>query len=766
MKKLFLSFWPIFIIFTLWILFSAPFFFKGQIPFAGDYLTSFFPPWSQYSQYAGPVKNNAMPDVMDQLYPWKHLVITDWKNLEIPLWNPYNFAGTPLIANYQSSAFTPLNLLFFLPFTMAWGLLILLQPLLAGVGMYLFTRKIGISKVGATISSVGFMFCSFLVTWMGYGTLSYAVGLLPLILFGFEGFIQTKKYIYIFLTSFFLAFSFVSGHFQMSLYVLLASFTYFLFRYIPTKNKKIILYGLIALVVGIFLAAPQIFPSIAFYSQSLRSTLFIRPEVIPWQYLITVVAPDFFGNPVTRNDWFGHYAEWGSYIGILPLLFACFSISIWKKNNFVKYFSLLGLFALLLATPTFLGDLVLISHIPVLATSAAGRIMVLFSFSLAVLAGFGYDSWVVSKRKYLLGAISILFLLLGWLVIFGKVGLSSEHVVIAKQNFLLSSILLGIILVCSIVTTLIKNKRFLFILGLLFVTLSCFDMYRFASKWQSFTPQRLMYPNVGVTNFLSTIKDKRALGNYGGQVSLFYQIPSIEGYDALYPQKIGEFVSYVADGSLHPASRSVVEFPKNGTYTKDAIDLLGISYIIHKISDTNKPWAFPFWQYPKDFSIVYQDGAYLVLRNNNAYPRAFVAGNYIIGKNDQDSLANLFAADTDRKTTLVLEKDPGISSRSQGTGSAQILSNKQNTITLKVNSTKKALLFLSDTYFPGWKAYVNGKETEILRADFAFRAVVVPEGTSEVVFSYTPSSFIYGILGFVGGILLLIPLYFFQKRRL
>src|SRR5690348_7968495 len=108
MKTLFQNYWTILCIVLLWFVFSSPFFLRVEIPFTGDYEVTFFPPWSQYSQFIQPVKNSAMPDVIDQLYPWKSIVIDTWKHFQIPLWNPYSFGGTPLMANYQSSVFSPM----------------------------------------------------------------------------------------------------------------------------------------------------------------------------------------------------------------------------------------------------------------------------------------------------------------------------------------------------------------------------------------------------------------------------------------------------------------------------------------------------------------------------------------------------------------------------------------------------------------------------------------------------------------------------------
>jgi hypothetical protein len=412
MKKLLAQQWGIFFIILVWLVFSSPFFLQGKIPYTGDYQVTFFPPWSQYSQFAQPVKNSAMPDVIDQTYPWKNLVIDSWKNLQIPLWNPFSFAGTPLMANYQSAAFSPMNILFLiLPFKVSWGLLILFQPLLAGIAMYLFLRKLSISLLGSTLSSISFMFCGFITCWMGYGTLSYAIGILPIILLGLEGYALSKKFGYLLLVAGGLAFSFFSGHFQISIYTSLVCFAYFLFRFLPQKNKKTIFFGGAAFLSGILLSLPQLLPSMEFYAQSLRSALFQRPEVIPWRYIFTFIAPDFFGNPVTRNDWFGHYAEWNGYIGVIPLLFGLYSLTIWKKSAVVRFFSLLALISLLFATPTIFGDLILLARVPVLATSAAGRIIVVVSFSLAVMAGFGLDAWIAASKnkKLLLGVGSMIF---------------------------------------------------------------------------------------------------------------------------------------------------------------------------------------------------------------------------------------------------------------------------------------------------------------------------------------------------------------------
>jgi len=55
-------------------------------------------------------------------------------------------------------------------------------------------------------------------------------------------------------------------------------------------------------------------------------------------------------------------------------------------------------------------------------------------------------------------------------------------------------------------------------------------------------------------------------------------------------------------------------------------------------------------------------------------------------------------------------------------------------------------LFLSDAYYPGWQATVDGKAEHIIRANDLFRAVAIPAGNHQVEFAYQPASFRWGMI--------------------
>lgn len=729
MKKNVFRFWPVVVIFILWFIFSFPYFGRGLVPFPSDYLVTFFPPWN--SEYGMPVKNNAMPDVITQIYPWKKLTIDTWKSGQVPLWNPYSFSGTAHAGNYQSAVFSPFNLLFFvLPFIDAWSILILLQPLLAGLFMYLFVRSLDKSREASALAAIAFMFCGFMVVWMAYGTLGYAALFLPLIFWGIH-----KKHGWA--ISLGIALSLVSGHFQVSIYVIGAAAAYILWK----KQWRTLWFVLF----GLLIAAPQILLGLRSFALSARGAAVLRGEIIPWQYLLTFIAPDFFGNPVTRNDWFGHYAEWAGFVGVVPFLLAIFAM-VGKKSKEVWFFITLAVLTLLFALPTPLNSMLYLLKIPVLSGSAASRIIILTSFALAALAAYGLDELKEKKRTVWFSVICICFVAAVWIVLlFGK-PLPADKLAIATHNFILPTVFV----VLAAAAFVLRKKFVIYIL----IGLAVFDVLRFATKWMPFDPRQYVYSEVkSLTYLASRVGNDRVFGNIGsGEVGTEFRIPLVEGYDAVYQARYGEFINAVSKGYVYPPGRSVVQFDKKGLYKTEALQLLGIKYIYHRFSDGRNIWVFPYWEYLADGSMhqIYSDEKYEIFEYKNVYPRAFLASSYIVASSDKDIIDTLFAKDFDRRNTLVLEEKPSVEPQA-GPGSAEIVSYTPNKVTIEINSPSPKLLFFSDAFDAGWYAFVDGKESRVYRADYDFRAVVTPVGKHTVVFMYAPDEFRWGImLGIVG----------------
>lgn len=149
---------------------------------------------------------------------------------------------------------------------------------------------------------------------------------------------------------------------------------------------------------------------------------------------------------------------------------------------------------------------------------------------------------------------------------------------------------------------------------------------------------------------------------------------------------------------------------------------------------------------------IYSDNSYEIFEYVKAYPRAFLASSFTTIQSDTAIIQTLFDSTFDRRESLILEKEPAIKPRI-GSGSADIVSYKPNNVTVKTSSVVPKLLFLSDVFDPGWHATVDGKPSEIYRADYDFRAVAIPAGGHIVQFVYFPDSlrvgFMFAVMGFV-----------------
>ena len=236
MKKLFLR-----IFLLLPAIFFWRTFFYGLLPVPADALVGLYHPFRDYyaANYPNgvPFKNYILTDPVLQQYPWKWLAMDGWKKGLIPLENPYNFSGTPLLANIQAGAFYPLNILFIFinDFPLAWSVFIIIQPIMASLFMFLWLRGNGIKQMAAVFGGFVWAFSSFNLVWLEWGNIGHAGLWLPLALLAVDKLqkIMSRKQKTIkwqAILQIALASSFFAGHFQITFYLLAAVGLYWFIR--------------------------------------------------------------------------------------------------------------------------------------------------------------------------------------------------------------------------------------------------------------------------------------------------------------------------------------------------------------------------------------------------------------------------------------------------------------------------------------------------------------------------------------------------------
>ncbi len=154
--------------------------------------------------------------------------------------------------------------------------------------------------------------------------------------------------------------------------------------------------------------------------------------------------------------------------------------------------------------------------------------------------------------------------------------------------------------------------------------------------------------------------------------------------------------------------------------------------------------AFRSYYLPRP-ALAHEEGKTRVYLNEGYFPRAYLVPEGLIAPNAEMALARVLANQGRLHETAVLEIETQVDAYTPGgTGTAVITDYTPNRITIAAHSDGPAYLVLADTHYPGWQATVAGEPTDVYRANSVVRAVAVPAGQHEVVFTFRPLDFYAG----------------------
>lgn len=746
-------------LFILGLIFIVFFFNKvfinGLLPIPSDNIVGVYHPYRDLYEKEFPrgipFQNVQVSDPVRQQYLWKELSITQMKNGELPLWNPYNFSGYPLLANFQSAVFYPLNLIMFvLPFEYGWTALIISQPLLAFVFMFLYLRNLKLTLYGSFIGSIAFSFSGFFVSWLEWGNVASTGLWLPLVLLAIDKIVQktkkqnarTNKIWYgVFVLS--LTSAFFAGHLQTFFYLFLVSFAYLILRWFEFKRSlKVILLFAVNYLLFTVLTAVQWIPTLQFVNLSARSIDQISTEIegwfVPWQNMTQFIAPDFFGNPATLNYWgVWNYGEFIGYVGILPLMLAL-GVLLFKREKVVLFFGFVLLLGIIFAFPSYISNIPFRFDLPFVSTSQPTRIIFVISLALSILSGIGFDYFLKNPKKFLLPLLIIgISIVSFWgFVKFNSILptvliVSPENLNVTYSNLRLPTAVFALTLALWLGFIFFqKNKRLKIILIAIIFLIFLADIYRFADKYTVFAEKKYLYPETKVTSFLKENSSDGRIMEADARIlppnfTVAFRGESIDGYDPLYLLRYGELAAAISRGEPNinsPFGFNRIITPQ--TYHDPTMNGLNVKYLL-SLTDIED----------EGYVKVMEEGQTKVYENKEFIPRVFFADRTIWAENKYDAIEKYFQNKYDLKSVAIVESENAKDfDRKWSMGTAEISNNSFNKIIIKVDNTGDGYLVLLDSFYPTWKVFIDGVESIINRTNYSFRGVVVPGGSKEVVF--------------------------------
>jgi hypothetical protein len=691
-------------------------------------------------------------DMASFLFPLYRFVQANLRRGVFPLWNPYLYGGAPFIGEIQAGLFYPVNwAVWLLGPTVSYRSLEMLSIFhiwWAGAGMYLYLRG-RVRGMAALVGAIAFMFSDLFLTHFGNLNLIAVAAWLPWVFWAYERALARQGMRWAVVGGALLGIATLAGHLQVTIFIGLALTIYTVLhaltsgRSLLTVSRPFFLTAVVALGLSAVVLLPawemaQHTPRAAWdYGQTVSFSL------SPAQW-IGLLVPGFFG----RGPQF-HWGLWPrvevGYMGILPLVLATLALTMRQEK---REWALAGL---ALAALSFALGVYSVPHgwltalVPGLGQlRAPARFMFVFNFALAALAASGLEAlvgawgareragfalaWRACKGLALFAwgvAVPLAYLAL-------LLGQDRDPTVFARLSVaLISVVFFAAFLTLSLL--LLAARRLGWAkaetLGALALLLTFVDL---ASS--------------GAYNDLSPQDPARGFSAHGGLVAFLqaqpgpFRIDTRTDIDRLWQPSAAlvyglEDVSGVANPLTLAAPARYWE--GMGSRSSPLYDFLNVGFVVAR-KDVVLDWS--------KFELAYDGDAELnVYRNRRALPRAFLVHQAVKVADAEAAWAAIHAPGFDPTTKVVVEGGRSLAG-AEGEGDEVVfLSRGLNDMTLAVHASGPGYLVLSEVYYPGWRAEVNGQPAPVLRANYAFRAVEIPDaGLYRIRLRYAPPSFLAG----------------------
>ncbi|MCB1582593.1 MAG: YfhO family protein [Xanthomonadales bacterium] len=723
---------------------------QGKLIAQTDYL-NFIPPWdSVKSEQLEKPGNPYLQDQSNEFLPFFTEAKRQFSQGIFPLWNPYIFAGNPLWANTQSALMFPLNWFHYvLPPPAGFTISVLFKLFLSSFLTYLFVRKIKVEHVPALFAGAAFGFSAFSVFWLNHPHTN-VVCLIPLCFYATERLLDYKNKSVFYWYAMLVALTLFAGHVEIAFLTATACGLYYLIRLLQEGHFALdkILRFLFVYVFALFLAAVLIFPFVEFlFNTAIWAERSATKQLhIPPPGLLSIFLGDLFILDGWPKNQIGFHA-FSPYVGMLTVFFAL--MAVWKRGRFVWVFMLLSLLSLAVAfgvNPLFflVKNTPLFSHLPLFYFS------ILAAFSLSVLAAFGMRICLqkMFKLKNKLMVVLIVMISLGLLHSFWMP--NELEPFLEDKNLLLESVrfelILAMLAMMVLIVLLCFSAKYPHFIGYIFVIWVFADLWSKGHTWNPAIDFENAYPREMPESIEFLHEQKKPFRTVGydqiliPSTNLLVQIHDIRGYDVPVINRYHQFFNQVLKGNNLFWYYYFAKFDVN---ILPYLDILNVKYILSKKDLSTK--------IPPHLEQVY-DHEIKIYQNHNAKGLAYFVDEVIWVESAEDALEKTQEVKHKLGHTVVLEKQKGMTKDAMDehlakkTPSIEFHSTEANHIQIYANTEKPAWMVLSQSYYPGWVARVDGVKTNIFAANYVLQAIKIPAGSHQVSFKYQPLSFTLGWL--------------------
>ena len=742
-------------------------------------------------------------DVTRQILAFRNYQRTAWQAGQLPTWNPDGLTGIPWWGNPQSALFYPPNWLFlFLAAESAISWLIVAHHWWAGLGAYVLCRRFGWHRSSALLAGIAFLASPYYIANTGEGHYNPVclVAWLPWAFLLFERFRRGERgglpgLAVVFATCFF------SGHVQELCYLVLILSAFLAVDIVGHRKLELPvtrgqLFGRwVALgFATIGLVAVDLLPIMIYTRQAVRSGGILAEQAsqisLGFVSLLQLLDPLVFGGPGDYRGPGGFYWETVCHFGVGVSLLAVLGAIGMRKSYPVGRFAGLVVFGLIFAlgtdTPIFTA---LHRYFPGVGFfRAPSRILFHTSLAMSVLAAAGLETLLRSrlaaeKSQRKSGLAIAVATIVGCAVLVGLKAMipsgGDVQPVAAEAvnnwatawsllNLQMPLIWAGITAGLLLLHGLLKRPAGLFRAALVLCCLAELSLHahqvlrvipmssiRESSSLVEFLAEKSEHQRVVVEQELLSDREAWEAG-----------IQKLQGYDPVPLTRLGLYLAGLV--APHDPSEVLTGFSATDPtmFHQHLLDLAGVKYMVlatpvqqapagwHQVTQGTLPPEFTLGSPPSE------SRGYVVFENPTAMPRAFVIGQTQPLAADADIVERL--QHFDPRQELLVEQDLLPTGGRSDFQPAEIVSYRAGEIVLAVELTAPGYLVLSDVWYPGWTATVDGAPAPVLPANFAFRAVPLTSGKHEIQLTYTPPA---SKLGMTISVVTMLIIVIFLARR-